>query len=195
MSAVRVTTAAASAVLLLALAGCSGSGGGGQTAAAGGGTAGCLARSWKLDVADAATQLGSQLATNGLNVVSSEGAGSETLTFAADRTAKVNVDLTYTITVAESGGHTITIVQKHSGQPGGAWTLGDSDVVTFSGWDNNGYSIQNTIMVDGVASNTPITVPSDTFGNDTPMTVDCSAAALATHVDPSPFTNHWTPQG
>ncbi|CAN5254844.1 hypothetical protein BH11ACT4_BH11ACT4_21190 [soil metagenome] len=198
MFSTRTTVAIAlPAALIVALTACAG--GGGTGSGGSGGSASptqCLTgKTWSLDVTDAATQLGSQLSSSGLNVISSQGSGDETFAFDADGSVSLAVHLTYTISVALSSGHTLTIVQTHTGNPAGEWAFGDPGVVTFNGWNNDGYSIQNTVQIDGTASDTPVTVPSDTFGDSTPMTITCTATDLTTHIDPSPFTNHWTVAG
>ena len=208
LSAHRAVPFATAAVLLLTLAGCStgGSGGpgsgsstepGGSTGTdAGSGSVSCVEdRTWVLDTDDLAAQLATQMSSGGLTVSESTAEGRQTIEFASDGTASSSVDVTYTLSIDSGDGIVITVVQTHSGEPHGQWEwLGDSTTITFSGWDNAGYSVQNTVLVNGVAGDFPISIPSDTLG-DTDMETTCSGDALSTHVATSPFTQHWIAEG
>ena len=70
-----------------------------------------------------------------------------------------------------------------------------SNDITFSDWDNSGYSVQNQFLINGVASESAITIPSDNLGDGSVMSTDCSGDSLATSVTGSPFTQHWTAEG
>ena len=199
----RKTTLAASALLLLSLAACApggggGDGGGGSEEPAGAsGSTECLAgKTWVLDIPDAASQLGAQLASNGLNVTQSEGAGRQDFTFTEDGAVASHVDVTYTITIVTDD-LTMTLVQTHGGDPSGEWAWqGDSGSgIAFSNWDNAGYSVQNQFIINGTASENNMTVPSEDLGDGSVMTVDCSGSTLTTKVTGSPFTQHWTAEG
>lgn len=192
------------AALLLSLTGCFGGGSGGtggsgdtpeEPAAAGDNKTACISgKTWVLDLNDLASQLASQLSSNGLNVTQSESAGRQTFTFDQDGTVTSTVDVTYTITIVNDD-LTLTLVQTQGGDPGGEWAwLGDSTTVTFANWDNAGYSVQNQMLVNGVASDNQITIPSDTLGG-TNMETECSGSTLSTHVVSSPFTQHWSAEG
>lgn len=183
--------------LAIALAGCtSGSDPaepGGSGGSAGGGTAECLARSWVLDVADAAQQLGENLASKGLNVTQSEGAGRQTFTFSGGGDITATIDVTYTVTVVNDP-ITLTLVQTHSGAPSGTWSV-DGDTVSFTDWDNAGYSVQNQTIVNGTVSPNQIDIPSEDLDDGATMTVQCDGDTLSTKVSASPFTQHWTAEG
>lgn len=201
MSTNRTMTVLAVSALLLAMTGCTGGGDGGGTPAAEGGsgspsTTECLSgKTWVLDIDDLAGQLAAQLRSGGLNVVETTAEGRQTFEFTETGEANSSVDVTYTMTVDSSDGIVITLVQTHGGDPSGEWAwLGDSETVTFSNWDNAGYSVQNTVLVNGVGSDAPIEVPSDTLGG-TDMETDCSGTTLSTHVEASPFTQHWNAEG
>ena len=192
LSAHRAVPFATAAVLLLTLAGCStgGSGGpgsgsstepGGSTGTdAGSGSVSCVEdRTWVLDTDDLAAQLATQMSSGGLTVSESTAEGRQTIEFASDGTASSSVDVTYTLSIDSGDGIVITVVQTHSGEPHGQWEwLGDS----------------TTMLVNGVAGDFPISIPSDTLG-DTDMETTCSGDALSTHVATSPFTQHWIAEG
>jgi hypothetical protein len=183
------------ALLLASLTGCFGGGTPADDSAGGGlnKTACLTANPWDRDLDDAANQLGDLLESHGLNVTRSTGDGSETFTFAESGHVEVHVDVTFTITVLMDHGLTMTIVQTHSGEPSGEWAwIGDSHTVDFSRWDTGGYSIQNSIIINGVASDAPITIPEDTLGA-AHMRIACTPTRLTTHSTGSPFTDHWTP--
>ena len=207
----RAAPFAAAAALLLTLAGCSLGGGeepgstgtdpGSSTGTdsgtdSGAGAASCVEdRTWVLDTDDLAAQLATQMSTNGMTVTESTAEGRQSIEFASDGTASASVDVTYTLSIDSGDGIVITVVQTHSGEPRGQWEwVGDSTTLTFSGWDNAGYSVQNTFLINGVASDSPISIPSDTLG-DTDMETTCSGDALSTHVATSPFTQHWVAEG
>jgi hypothetical protein len=211
LSAQRAVSLAAAAALLLTLAGCSlgGSGEPGATDTDPGSSAGtdsgtdsgasgssCIEdRTWVLDTDDLAAQLATQLSSGGLTVSDSTAEGRQSIEFSSDGTASSSVDVTYTLSVDSGDGIVITVVQTHSGEPHGQWEwVGDSTTLTFSGWDNAGYSVQNTVLVNGVAGDFPISIPSDTLG-DTDMETTCSGNTLSTHVATSPFTQHWNAEG
>ena len=207
----RTTTLAASALLLFSLAACSPPGAAstgddstgdestgaesGDTGGAGGAGAGdCLTgRTWVLDLDDAASQVGTTLGSSGLTVTQAEGAGRQDFRFAEDGTVTSHIDVTYTLTVVD-GELNLTLIQTHSGDPSGEWER-DGDSVTFPSWDNAGYSVQSQTIVNGTASENSTTVPDDTLGNGSVMSVDCSGDTLTTSVTGSPYTHHWTAEG
>jgi hypothetical protein len=186
MHSTRVATALAiPSVLLLALTACFPTGGTSSTA--------CISdKTWVLDLDDSANQLGELLASHGLNVTESTGEGRQTFRFDHTGHATASLDITYTITVVTND-LTMTIVQTHSGEPSGGWAWdGDSNTITFVDWDNADYAIQNTMVVNGVASDAPIVIPSEDLGS-TAMETECSGSTLTTHVVGAPFTQHWAP--
>lgn len=197
----RTGTLVASAALLFALVGCtpgvgSGGSGTGSDSDDGGAAAGttpmsCIAdRTWVLNKDDLAAQLAANLTANGLVVTQSTADGRQTFEFNSDGSATAFVDVTYTLTV-DSDGLVMTLVQTHSGEPSGEWQLlDDGSTVTFDSWDNAGYTVQNSILIGGVAADMPLDIPSDTLG-ETDMTTVCSGNTLSTKVEVSPFTQHW----
>jgi hypothetical protein len=125
-----VTKAAAlviPAVLLIGLSGCfptgeapEGDGGAGEELE-GGSTACVIDKDWHLDIADAATKLGAQLASNGLSVQSSTGEGDQSFYFDQEGIAGSSTNLTYTMVVDMGDGLVMTMAQHHEGAPGGNW--------------------------------------------------------------------------
>lgn len=197
MSTARTTALAASALLLIFLAACAPGG----APEPGGGAAAenhtqCIAgKTWVLDIADAASQLGAQLSSSGMNVTQSEGAGRQDFRFDENGTLTAHIDVTYTITVVNDE-LTLTLVQTHGGDPSGEWAWqGDSDNLTFSNWDNAGYSVQNQFIVNGVTSENAMTLPTETLGDGTVMNAACSGNSLTTTTTGSPFTQHWSAEG
>jgi hypothetical protein len=191
----RTAAIAAPALLVLALAGCTPGDSAPASGAGGGSTTGCLAgKTWVLDIDDLASQLGAQLSSGGLNVTQSEADGRQTFEFTAAGLATAQVDVTYTITIVNDD-LTLTLVQTHGGDSGGGWAwLGDSTTLTFTDWDNAGYSVQNQFLINGTATESQITIPSEALGG-TDMETECSGSQLSTHVLSSPFTQHWTAEG
>jgi hypothetical protein len=201
MSMNRTMTVLAVSALLVTMTGCAGGGGDGGSGTpvaedGGPSTTECLSgKTWVLDIDDLAGQLAAQLRSGGLNVIETIAEGRQTFEFTETGEASSSVDVTYTMTVDSGEGIVITIVQTHGGEPSGEWAwLGDTETVTFSNWDNAGYSVQNTVLVNGVGSDAPIEVPSDTLGG-TDMLTDCSGTTLSTQVEASPFTQHWNAEG
>lgn len=204
------TPLAASAILLLLLAGCSApvdesdtvlpGGGTGATDGAteeeleGSGTTACISRTWALDIPDSAAQLGDFMSTNGgINVTQSEGSGVQLITFDEGGTASMTNDVSYVVTVVDEE-LTFTMVQTHSGDTSGEWewTDADEDTITFPAWENGEYTIQTQMLVNGTATENESTLPSETLGSGSLMTVECSGDSLTTKVSESPFTHHWT---
>lgn len=202
MFTTRSTAVATSGILLLALAACTSGGGEGEedepaAEASGAASTGCIeGKTWVLDLPDAASQLGANLAASGMNVTQSEGSGRQDFTFTEDGLASAHIDVTYTVTVVADD-LTLTLVQTHGGDPTGEWAWqGDSDSeITFANWDNSGYSVQNQFLIDGVASENSMTIPSETLAAGSVMTVDCSGDTLTTQVTGSPYTQHWNAEG
>ncbi len=201
----KATALVIPAVLVLSLAGCFGgspTGGGtagGSTNGAGSGTDGgtsagaasCLAGpTWSLDVDDVATQLGAQLSSRNMNVVSSEVTGTEKFTFNADGTVTSAINVVYDITIDMGNGLAMTVTQKHTGEPGGNYAI-DGSTVNFSGWDPTGYTVATSISINGVSTDTQVPMNNADFGN-VPMVVDCTSAGLTTTVEGAPFEWHWT---
>jgi hypothetical protein len=209
----RLAPVLASVVVLFAVAGCSAGSGGASSGSTsspsseagaevdagsggGGGAADCVVdRTWVLDKEDLAAQLAAFMSSNaGLVVNESSAVGRQTFEFNSDGSATAFVDVTYTLGV-DGDGFPLTIVQTHTGEPSGQWSfVGDSATVTFDDWDSSGYSVQNTILIDGAAVDMPIDIPSDALG-ETDMTIECSGDALTTKVATSPFTQRWNAEG
>ncbi|MBX3100850.1 MAG: hypothetical protein KF761_14895 [Salinibacterium sp.] len=178
---------AASALLLLSLAACSGAGNSSTSCISG--------KTWILDLPDLAAQLGEQLSSHGLNVTQSEGVGRQDFVFDGSGTVASHIDVTYTISVQKDD-LTITLVQTQGGDTSGEWSWqGDTTDVVFSNWDNAGYSVQNQFLVNGVAGENSVTIPTETLGDGTVMATTCTGTTLSTQVSGSPFTQHWTSEG
>ena len=203
MFTTRTTTAAASALLLLSLAACTpvgsggaeggGDGGGGEAEASGD----CITnKTWVLDLADAAAQVGEHLGSSGgLNVTQSLGEGRQDFRFDDDGTATSHVDSSFTISVVD-GELELTMVQTHAGDPSGQWEWADdSGNISFSSWDNAGYSVQSQSIVNGTASEVTTSVPEDGLAEGSVMATECSGDTLTTSVTGSPYIHHWTAEG
>jgi len=192
MTARRIAPIALPLLLLACLTACTPAGTDPAPAgdAAGGGTAACLAdRTWVLDLPDLTAQLAENMSANGLAVTESSAEGRQTFVFNSDGSAVASIDATYTLGVDSGDGIVITVVQTHSGSPSGQWEL-DGDTVVFAGWDEADYAIQNTILVNGVGADAPITLPDDSL-DGTDLTITCEGDSLSTKAAASPFTQHW----
>ncbi|AYF97062.1 hypothetical protein [Protaetiibacter intestinalis] len=212
-------TAAAAAlplVLLFALTGCfpvpgTGTDGtGDDTGTTGGDTGGdtdgdalgpvltaCVNGDWTADLDDLASQLGAFMAANGLNVVSSTGSGSQTLSIGGEGVLGFSNEMTFVITIDMSGGLTMTTTQAHTGRVGADWAWdGGSDAsdtagtMVFSEFDDSAYTIDTTVAINGEASDMPVTSPPMAAGN-VPLAVTCEGDTMTTHPSGSPFTTTW----
>lgn len=150
-------------------------------------TAECLVGSWDLDTVDLAAQLQQYFVDNGTPVTSTETAGAVTLDVDGE-TMTYDSTVSYTMTAELDGGLQMLIAQSQTGTSSGDWSV-DGDSVVFSNW-TNGITIDNTVSINGTASDMPIEMPADT-GGGVPMTVTCSGDTLTTQPDASPFTSTW----
>ena len=170
-----------------------GAGDGGLTPGAG--TANeCIGRTWQLDINDQAQQLGQSLADSGLTVVSSTAEGVVFMDIDTGGTITGHNDVTYMISVND-GELDLTTVQTHSGDTSGSWywTSADNDRMTFEAWDNTGFTIQTTTIVNGTPSETSTNIPTtDMTGLE--MSVSCESDTLTTQADGSPYVQHWNPR-
>ncbi|MCS0499041.1 hypothetical protein [Protaetiibacter mangrovi] len=195
------------AALLVTLTGCTfgvvgGGSGSGSTPGADGGAslpadaalASCIAGDWHADLDDAASQIGSFLAGNGLNVTASTASGTQDLTVDADGLDFENA-MTFVITIDTGDGIVMTVTQTHAGTVTAVWSWeGDpaetSATMHFSDFDNSTYTVQNTVDINGTAVSTPIEAP-DYVAGDVPLEVTCSGDTMTTHPTESPFTTTW----
>lgn len=153
---------------------------------------GCLTRhTWLLDLPDLASQTAIELAADGFSVVEYAGVGRYTMTFGEAGDAASSVDATLTMTVNTDTGVQITVTQVHVGEPRGVWGwLGDGHALSFADWDGGGYSVQNYLTINGVASDQFLPIPDNGLdGQD--MRVECTATSLVTHSVGSPYTHRW----
>lgn len=198
-------TLAIPAALVLALTACAtpgagsgdgGSGGGGDGAGGGDGSGsatgiGCLTdRTWSLDLDDLVAQLGEQMAGSGMPLIEATASGSQTFEFASNGTAVAAINSTFVVSV-DGNGLPLTITQTHSGAPSGAWSEAGDGAVSFDEWDDSGYTIDNTISMDGTVVDMPIELPSNSFGGST-MSYECSGSTLTTTVPENTFTYRWS---
>ncbi|MEO5921277.1 MAG: hypothetical protein ABIQ01_09050 [Pseudolysinimonas sp.] len=154
---------------------------------------GCLTRTWDLDLPDLASQMAIELASDGLEVIEYAGVGRHSITFADSGEASMSVDATFSLTVTSGAGPQITVVQIHTGEPFGQWGwVGDSNVLEFDDWNNGGYEVQNITAINGVNTEEPIALPSDTLG-EANMEVVCDGSTMTTHTLGSPYTHRWSP--
>ena len=153
---------------------------------------GCIARTWLLDIPDLASQIAIELSTDGLEVTEYTGIGRHTFTFTEAGEASASVDVTFALTATSGAGPEITVVQIHTGEPGGLWGwVGDTNVMEFADWDDGGYEVQNITAIGGVTTEGPIALPSDPLVGTT-MDVVCDRSTMSTHQTSSPYTLHWT---
>jgi hypothetical protein len=191
-------------LLALALGGCTllgGGGGGGSEDDGegssggeqldGGSTACVIDKNWQLDVADAATKLGEQLASGGLHVVSTTGEGEQGIFFDQEGIAGTATDVSYTMVVDMGEGLTMTMVQHHEGSPGGNWAWdGESEsTIVYEGWSGD-YVVTTDTSINGTAAPTS-TAPMGGGLDGQSMTVDCDGDTMTTQAAGSPFTQVW----
>jgi hypothetical protein len=186
------------ALLVVALAACSGGGGGGGGTGTGTGTTSlsdCVhGHTWNLDINDLAAQLLTKLQSSGAasaHFTNATGEGTQTLTWPASDHVTSDTNFTFTVTAAMDGGLTMTVKQTHSGPTSGTLKLTGS-TAHATGWDASGYTVTNSIDINGTTANVPITLPSDELGTD--MVVTCSGKTMTTHttVAGSYATQKWT---
>lgn len=194
-------TSGLAATALLLLTGCfGGTGGGTEPGADGssgaesggaesgaGGVAGCLQGSWDLDEAALARDLGAQMSSSGLTVVSAEASGPVRLVVAGDEVTYIS-DVTFTLEVDMGDGLTMIVSQLQAGESSGRFSV-DGDQVVFADWVS-GIAITNDVTVGGETSSAAIELPES--GDGVPMSVVCDGDRLTTHPEGTPFTSVWS---
>lgn len=195
-------TSGLAATALLVLTGCFGGsgGGGGEPGADGsggsesggsesgaGGVAGCLQGSWDLDEATLARDLGAQISSSGLTVVSAEASGPVRLVVDGDEVTYLS-DVTFTLEVDMGDGLTMIVSQLQAGESSGRFSV-DGDQVVFADWVS-GIAITNDVTINGETSSAAIELPES--GDGVPMTVVCDGDRLTTHPEGTPFTSVWS---
>jgi hypothetical protein len=196
MRRLTLTTGLAAATLLV-LTGCFGGIGGGEgtgsdgssgsESGGSGGLAGCMDGSWDLDEQALARDLGANLASNGLTVISSEASGGVHMTVDGDDMTYVS-DVSYVMTVDAGEGLTMVISQLQAGESSGRWSV-EGDQIVFSDW-NSGITVTNDVTINGMPGGSQSTdIPAG--GDGVPMEVTCDGDLLSTHPDASPFTSVW----
>jgi hypothetical protein len=143
--------------------------------------------SWDADLEDSAAQLLAYFQENGSPMTATTVDGSQTLDIDADGTLEFDNAMTYTISGDVSGIEMI-VTQKHTGALTAGWTL-DGAVMTFTDYDDSSYSIDNSVSMGGVVSESPITVPES--GVDVPTTITCSGDTMTMAPTGSPFVTTW----
>ena len=189
------------AVLLVSLAGCfptggsgddpEGDGGSGGDDLAGGPAACIIDKDWHLDLADAATKLGDELTSKGLNVQSAVGEGDQSFHFSQEGVATSSTNLTYTMVVDMGDGLVMTMAQHHEGSPGGNWAWdGSADsTVIFDGWSGD-YTVTTDTSINGTSAPTS-TTPTGGGLDGQSMTISCDGDTMQTQAEGSPFVQVW----
>lgn len=156
-----------------------------------GGAVGCLVdKDWKLDVDDAATQIGDLLTSNGLTVISSVGTGDQTFHFTADGAATSSTNLNFTITIDAGSGLVMVMDQHHEGTPGGDWAwTGDDSQLVFNNWEGD-YTVTTNLTINGQAAPSSVAPPSSGLDGQS-MTVSCDGDTLHTQAAGSPYAETW----
>jgi hypothetical protein len=206
----RTTTALTVPLLLLALTACTpgiGGAGGDPSAASSDEPAAsddlgpvltdCVVGDWHADVNDLAAQLGANLASNGLNVVSSTASGTQDVAIDGEGYLGFANNMTFVITIDMGDGLVMTLTQTHTGSTGADWAWdGDAPAddtsgrMVFTNFTNTDYDVHNTIAINGVASDQTFPMPEQPAG-DVPLAVVCEGDTMTTKADPSPFTTTW----
>ncbi|MBX3088091.1 MAG: hypothetical protein KF742_06345 [Cryobacterium sp.] len=155
----------------------------------------CLSESeWSLDINDMAQQILAQLQASGNPTDSAVASGSQKIFFNQAGTMGSTTDLTYTFHSTLSNGLDMTMIETQSGPANSDWAwIDDTNVVDFEDWVSN-VQITTSFEIGGKSASSGITLP--TGGTDgANMTVLCSANALTTTSEGSPFTMHWSKDG
>lgn len=164
----------------------------GDDLAIGGDTACISGRVWELDIPDLSSQIASELATSGFEIVEYAGAGAHTLLIDEAGTLSAIVDVLFSVTVITEEGAQIALLQIHDGAPSGDWGwVGNTNTMEFANWDSGGYVVENQMTVNGVSLDSTIPIPSDPM-DGTPWTVECAGAKMTTTTAGSPYIHRWT---
>jgi hypothetical protein len=157
----------------------------------------CVDGDWHADVNDLAAQLGATLASNGLNVVSSTASGTQDVSIDGEGYLGFGSNVTFVITVDMGDGMVMTLTQTHTGSTGADWAWnGDapaddtSGQMVFTNFTNSGYTVHNTVAINGVVSDQQFPMPEEAAG-EVPLAVTCDDDTLTTKPDVSPFTTTW----
>jgi hypothetical protein len=167
--------------------------GDGDTAA---GAAGCApGHVWSADIDDMAVQLHQQYLDNGIPARETTGVGSQVLDWAADGTVVLETDYTFTVVADLGDGLVMTMTQRHAGPTTGVLTI-EGDLATPSDFDSSGYTVTTAVDINGTASEAPIDVPADGWGEgigDLEI-VSCNDTTLKTFPVGGIVTQTWTRQ-
>lgn len=157
----------------------------------------CVNGDWTADLNDLAAQLGANLASNGVNVVSSTASGTQDVAIDGEGYLGFGNDMTFVITIDMGDGLVMTLTQTHTGSTGADWAWdGDAPAddtsgrMVFSNFMNTDYNVQNTVAINGVASDQTFPIPEQPAG-DVPLAVSCEGDTMTTKADVSPFTTTW----
>jgi hypothetical protein len=187
------------------LAGCAGgdepaagtAGDGTPSENAAGDTACVVDRTWSADLDDLAGQLADRMSSSGLDVVSAEGEGSQTILFDQDGSVGTSSDLTYTLVVDMGDGLTMRMEQTYLGDPGGTWAWDGTDasgVILFDDFDLDGVTITTRVWINDVESPTSVDLPQSAT-DDGGLSVECARDSLTTtplEVAAGAFTTQWS---
>ena len=157
----------------------------------------CVTGDWTADVNDLAAQLGANLASNGLNVVSSTASGTQDVAIDGEGFLGFGNDMTFVITIDMGDGLVMTLTQTHTGSTGADWAWDGeapaddtSGRMVFSNFTNSGYEVHSTVAINGTASEQTVPMPAQPAG-DVPLAVGCEGDTMTTKADASPFTTTW----
>jgi hypothetical protein len=194
------------ALLLLALAGCAPGGGGGTGDDGGaetngpapdaeGGAAACApGHVWSADIDDMAEQLHQQYLDSGTPVTETTATGSQVLDWGADGAIQLDTDYTFTVVADLGEGLVMTMNQHHHGPTTGTLTI-DGEVAVASDFDSSGYLVDNAIDINGTASEAPIDLPDEGWGEGVNLEiVSCDDTTLKTFATGGFVTQTWTRQ-
>lgn len=172
---------------VMLLAGCGGGGSGGSPTPAAVDTASCMVGDWESDPQDIADQMAELLSAFG--TLSATGTGTETASITATNLVYAD-DLEFTFEITPSTGPAFSMVQDHTGQLTADWTIGPDDILSYSNFDDAGYQITSSTVIDGHSATSSASLP-QSAAHDVPTTVTCSGDTMTMQPDDSEILTTW----
>ncbi|GIF22358.1 hypothetical protein Ate02nite_50880 [Paractinoplanes tereljensis] len=121
----------------------------------------------------------------GIDVTDVHIAGDQILTVGSDLGVRISDRTTTTVTVDMSGGLTMVMTQKHTGDTAGRWEADGNALRPVGAW-TGGIDVDTKVAINGRTANSPVSMPGTTLGN-IPMTFTCADGSLNLTVTGSPF--------
>jgi hypothetical protein len=159
----------------------------------------CVDGSWDADLDNLLGQMARQFSAGGLRIASANATGSQTLVVGREGVLGFKAGMRFVMEIDMGKGVSMQVTQVHDGSLAADWqwadTTADGGTMTFSRFNDTGYSVVNTVSMGGQSTTMPITSPSAAAAGNVPMEVTCSGNTLTTHPRGTPFTTRWTRTG